>query len=157
MHLVCGIWGTMIVPATHGMAIVPNEAGDPNFLGQFVGVALTAVFVSAASLVVWLALKFTIGVRATEEEEMMGMDKAEVGLEALSGLHRRLSLNPILIGPGRFACRGFSFQGAPQPEPLILHMAALGTSAGNMEGVNRLARCKPIRIRLTDAMRVPCP
>ncbi|MEZ5953840.1 MAG: ammonium transporter [Hyphomonas sp.] len=82
VHLVCGIWGTMIVPATHGMAIVPNEAGDPNFVGQFVGVALTAVFVSAASLVVWLALKFTIGVRATEEEEMMGMDKAEVGLEA---------------------------------------------------------------------------
>ncbi len=82
VHLVCGIWGTMIVPATHGGALVPNEAGDPNFLGQAVGVGLTAVFVSVASLIVWLALKFTIGVRASEEEELMGMDRAEVGLEA---------------------------------------------------------------------------
>jgi Amt family ammonium transporter len=33
-------------------------------------------------VVVWFALKFTIGIRATEEEEMAGMDVSEVGLEA---------------------------------------------------------------------------
>ncbi|MBK8197982.1 MAG: ammonium transporter [Acidobacteria bacterium] len=81
-HLVCGIWGTMIVPLSHGGAIGPNEAGDPSYLGQAVGVGLTAVFVLAASTVVWLVLKFTLGVRASEEDEMMGMDRAEVGLEA---------------------------------------------------------------------------
>jgi ammonium transporter, Amt family len=72
-HLVCGIWGTMIVPLTNDGA---------SYVGQAVGVALTAVFVLAASTVVWLALKFTIGVRASEEDEMAGMDRAEVGLEA---------------------------------------------------------------------------
>ncbi|HRJ02174.1 MAG TPA: ammonium transporter [Hyphomonas sp.] len=81
-HLVCGIWGTMIVPLSHTGAITPNEAGDPSYLGQLVGVGLTAAFVSAASAVVWLALKFTIGVRPSEEDEMMGMDRGEVGLEA---------------------------------------------------------------------------
>ena len=72
----------MIVPLSHGGAIGPNEAGDPSYIGQAVGVGLTAVFVLAASTVVWLVLKFTLGVRASEEDEMMGMDRAEVGLEA---------------------------------------------------------------------------
>lgn len=72
-HLVCGIWGTMIVPFTNSGA---------TYVGQGVGVALTGVFVVVASAIVWFALKFTIGVRASEEEEMMGMDRTEVGLEA---------------------------------------------------------------------------
>ena len=72
-HLVCGIWGTMIVAATNDGA---------SYLGQFVGVALTGVFVVAASTVVWLLLKFTIGVRCSLEAEEMGLDKAEIGLEA---------------------------------------------------------------------------
>ena len=82
VHLVCGIWGTMAVPITHTMAIMPNADGDPNFVGQLVGVILTGVFVSIASFIVWTVLKVTIGVRASEEEEMAGMDVSEVGLEA---------------------------------------------------------------------------
>ena len=71
-HLVCGIWGTMIVAAT----------GDATFVGQLVGVVLTGVFVSAASAVVWLALKFTLGVRVSEEHEQLGLDRADTGVEA---------------------------------------------------------------------------
>lgn len=72
VHLVAGIWGTMIVPWT----------GDATYLGQFVGVALTAVWVSAASFVIWIALKITIGVRPSEEDEMAGLDHSETGIEA---------------------------------------------------------------------------
>ncbi|MBY9065909.1 ammonium transporter [Hyphomonas sp. WL0036] len=72
-HLVCGIWGTMIVPLSNG---------DASYLGQLVGVALTAVFVCVASTVVWLILKFTLGLRPSEEDEEMGLDRAEIGLEA---------------------------------------------------------------------------
>lgn len=72
-HLVCGIWGTMIVPLSNSGA---------TYVGQGVGVALTGVFVVAASAIIWLVLKFTLGVRASEEEEMAGMDRTEVGLEA---------------------------------------------------------------------------
>lgn len=71
-HLVCGIWGTMIVAAT----------GDATFMGQLVGVVLTGVFVCAASAVVWLALKFTLGVRVSEEHEQLGLDRADTGVEA---------------------------------------------------------------------------
>ena len=34
------------------------------------------------SLVVWMILKSTIGIRASAEEEALGLDKAEVGIEA---------------------------------------------------------------------------
>jgi Amt family ammonium transporter len=84
-HLVCGIWGTLIVAASYGNHVMPVEIDgelQTSYFGQLVGILLTGVWVSLASVVVWLALKFTIGIRATEEEEMAGMDVSEVGLEA---------------------------------------------------------------------------
>ena len=73
VHLVCGIWGTMAVPFTDGEA---------SFLTQFIGVAATAVFVLTASSIVWLVIKYTIGVRCSEEDEYRGLDLAEIGMEA---------------------------------------------------------------------------
>ncbi|MFN4024350.1 MAG: ammonium transporter [Hyphomonas sp.] len=72
-HLVCGIWGTMVVPLSNG---------DASYLSQFVGIVVVAVWVSLASAIVWYALKFTLGVRPSEEDEELGLDRAEIGLEA---------------------------------------------------------------------------
>jgi Amt family ammonium transporter len=72
VHLIAGIWGTLIVAWT----------GDATFIGQLVGVLLTMVWVSLASAAIWFALKATIGLRPSEEEEMAGLDHAEVGIEA---------------------------------------------------------------------------
>jgi Amt family ammonium transporter len=72
-HLFCGIWGTMAVPLTNG---------DATFLGQAVGVGANAAFVFSASLVIWLAMKFIIGIRASAEEEDAGLDESEVGAPA---------------------------------------------------------------------------
>jgi Amt family ammonium transporter len=73
VHLFAGIWGTLIVPWSN--TEVPLSA-------QFTGVAVTAVWVSLASAVIWLVLKYTIGVRPSEEDEMSGLDHAEIGVEA---------------------------------------------------------------------------
>ncbi len=73
VHLFCGIWGTMAVPLTNA---------DTNFAAQATGVISIGIFVAVTSLVLWLALRFTVGIRCTEEEEMMGLDKAEIGVEA---------------------------------------------------------------------------
>ena len=73
VHLVCGIWGTLAVPLTNSGA---------NFGSQLLGVVAVGVFVSAVSLVLWLILKFTMGIRASEEDELVGLDKSELGLEA---------------------------------------------------------------------------
>ncbi|ANK82849.1 MAG: ammonium transporter [Rhizobiales bacterium NRL2] len=72
-HLVCGIWGTLVVPVSNS---------DASFGGQIVGIIAIGLFVSIASAIVWFALKATIGVRADEEDEDMGLDRAELGMEA---------------------------------------------------------------------------
>ncbi|RIV86660.1 ammonium transporter [Aurantiacibacter zhengii] len=76
VHLVAGIWGTLIVAWT----------GDATFVGQLVGVLLTMVWVSVASGVIWLVLKTTIGLRPSEEIELAGLDIHETGVEAYPGL-----------------------------------------------------------------------
>ncbi|WP_425286788.1 ammonium transporter [Nitratireductor soli] len=73
VHLIAGIWGTMAVPLTNG---------DASFGVQFIGVAAYAVFTFVASFVVWMALKASIGLRVSAEDEMNGLDVAEVGVEA---------------------------------------------------------------------------
>ncbi|MDT8419425.1 MAG: ammonium transporter [Desulfuromonadales bacterium] len=73
VHLVCGIWGTMAVPFTDSEA---------SFKVQLIGVVATGVFVMISSAIVWLAIKFTIGIRCSEEDEYRGLDLSEIGMEA---------------------------------------------------------------------------
>ncbi|MEN0040962.1 MAG: ammonium transporter [Pseudomonadota bacterium] len=73
VHLFAGIWGTLIVPLSNS---------DASFGVQIIGIAAYAVFTVAASAIVWFALKATMGIRVSEEEEAIGVDKAEVGVEA---------------------------------------------------------------------------
>ena len=73
VHLVAGIWGTLAVPLTN--TEVP-------FIAQLTGVVATGVFVCITSAIVWFALKATIGVRPSEEEELAGLDVGETGIEA---------------------------------------------------------------------------
>ncbi len=73
VHLFCGIWGTLIVVWTNA---------DANLVVQAIGVGAIGAFVFVTSFVIWGVLKFTIGLRPSLEDEMMGMDRAEIGIEA---------------------------------------------------------------------------
>ncbi|KPA99995.1 ammonium transporter [Ahrensia marina] len=73
VHLFAGIWGTIIVPWTNSSA---------SFGTQFIGIIAYGVFTLVASFIVWFIIKAVIGLRASAEDEMMGLDKAEVGVEA---------------------------------------------------------------------------
>ncbi|WP_119061732.1 ammonium transporter [Dichotomicrobium thermohalophilum] len=73
VHLVAGIWGTMAVPITNG---------DATFYAQAVGVLSIGAFVVVVSSIVWLILKFSVGLRPSEEAEYNGLDATELGLEA---------------------------------------------------------------------------
>lgn len=74
-HLFCGIWGTLIVPLS-------NKGDGISFINQLIGVVSIGAFVFMISLAVWYALKFTMGVRASADQERIGLDKSELGLEA---------------------------------------------------------------------------
>jgi Amt family ammonium transporter len=73
VHLVCGIWGTMAVPFTDEGA---------SFVTQAIGVGAIGAFVIVTSSIIWLALKYSVGIRVSEEEEFRGMDVSEIGMEA---------------------------------------------------------------------------
>ena len=73
VHLLAGIWGTIAV-------IFSN--GDANLGVQLLSIVVVGIFTFVASFVVWLVLKVTMGLRPTEDDEALGLDKAEVGVEA---------------------------------------------------------------------------
>jgi Amt family ammonium transporter len=71
-HLVCGIWGTLAV----------GIFGSGSLVTQFIGIVAIGAFVFISSLIVWMILKVTMGIRVDEEAEMDGLDKSELGMEA---------------------------------------------------------------------------
>jgi Amt family ammonium transporter len=73
VHGVVGLLGLLLVPITNDGA---------TFLGQIVGAATIFVWVFAASFVTWLVIKMVMGIRVSEEEEYVGLDIGECGLEA---------------------------------------------------------------------------
>jgi len=73
VHGVVGLLGLLVVPVT-------NE--EVSFLGQLIGAATIFFWVFVTSLIVFLLIKLTLGIRVSEEEEYEGVDLAECGLEA---------------------------------------------------------------------------
>lgn len=73
VHLIAGIWGTLAVPLTNG---------DASFGVQLVGIVAYGIAAFAVSFIVFAILKATMGLRVSPEEELSGLDVAEVGVEA---------------------------------------------------------------------------
>lgn len=73
VHLFAGIWGTMAVLLTNP---------DATFMGQLLTIIIVGVFVFSVSLVIWIILKITMGIRVEEETEVTGLDMSELGMEA---------------------------------------------------------------------------
>ncbi|MBF9025331.1 ammonium transporter [Rhodobacterales bacterium HKCCD6035] len=71
VHLVAGIWGTLAVSFYTG-----------NWGAQIIGIAAIGAFVFVTSLIVWIILKGIMGLRPSEEDEIRGLDVAELGMEA---------------------------------------------------------------------------
>ena len=89
VHGIAGIWGTLAV----GLFATESRIGElgvsPGLLVggsgeqlwvQFYGVAATIGFTGAASLLVFLAIKYTMGLRVSAEHEMAGLDISEHGM-----------------------------------------------------------------------------
>ena len=72
-HGIVGILGVMVVPFTDG---------DASFLWQFYGVVAIAGFTFITSLITILVINAVLPIRASDEEQELGLDVTEIGIEA---------------------------------------------------------------------------
>lgn len=81
VHLVNGIWGTLAVGIFADAHVAKTIAGIdvPAFLPQLWGVLIVGVYCFGVSLVLWLILKRTLGIRVGDDEEWEGLDATEHG------------------------------------------------------------------------------
>lgn len=99
VHLINGVWGTLALGL---FAVGPSEAegalysagpaaglfaggGIQQLWIQFIGVITVGGMTVLLSSIFWVALKAIMGIRVTDEEEMIGLDIGEHGMEAYSG------------------------------------------------------------------------
>ena len=76
VHLVCGIWGTLAVgifSAAHSMYV------------QALGVVAYGIFCLIGSILIFTVLKYSIGLRVSEDEEIIGLDIGEHDMESYAG------------------------------------------------------------------------
>ncbi|MCP2731902.1 ammonium transporter [Limnofasciculus baicalensis] len=102
VHLVCGVWGTLCVGLFSIGPNVPLHGTTPLYtagpaaglffngglnqlITQLIGIVAIAGFTVTISSIFWLALKYTLGIRVTAEEEIEGLDIGEHGMEAYNG------------------------------------------------------------------------
>jgi ammonium transporter, Amt family len=93
VHLVNGIWGTIAV----GLFADGNITNNPKIAGlfssgsldllaiQLLGILSVGVVMIVFSVTFWNLLKVTLGLRVSEEEEYLGLDIGEHGMEAYNG------------------------------------------------------------------------
>lgn len=76
VHLLCGVWGTLAVGI-----FSPDHA----FIPQLIGVVAVAVASILISGIIFLAIKYTMGIRVNAHDELRGLDISEHGMEAYNG------------------------------------------------------------------------
>lgn len=100
VHLVCGIWGTLAVglfaEGPGGALSLYDEGAGPirglllgggfaQVWSQIIGIVSVGGFTVLLTTIFWLALKATLGIRVSPQEEFEGLDIGEHGMEAYSG------------------------------------------------------------------------
>lgn len=75
VHLTCGVWGTLAVG-------IFSTNPEHTLLAQLKGIGAYGAVSFAFAFAVFFILKITLGIRVSREEEVLGLDVGEHGMEA---------------------------------------------------------------------------
>jgi len=82
VHGVCGAWGTFAVGLFDPTGGLVLGGGIDLTLVQLAGIGAAFAWAFPVSMVIFLAIKYTVGLRVSEEEELEGLDISEHGMHA---------------------------------------------------------------------------
>jgi Amt family ammonium transporter len=90
VHCVCGVFGTIAVgiwanAPEDGVLGLLHGGGAVQLGKQLIGVGAVGAWAAATSLVLFLVIKATVGLRVSPKDEQMGLDLSEHKSEAYSG------------------------------------------------------------------------
>ncbi|MEL0073007.1 MAG: ammonium transporter [Flavobacteriaceae bacterium] len=93
VHGIAGFWGTIViglwgVDGDKGIGLF-NGGGISQLVSQLIGATAYMVWAIILSFIVFSVLKYTIGLRVTEQEELQGLDISEHGSIAYPGKRER--------------------------------------------------------------------
>ena len=81
VHLFAGIFGTLVVALNTQSEVDGKTLSVGQQLGvQALGVVSIGAFIFILSFILWTAMKYTIGVRVSAEDEEKGLDQTEIGV-----------------------------------------------------------------------------
>ena len=143
VHMMNGIWGTIAVgllanPEVPGYSLVDQNGdqlaglfygGGFGLLGrQLTGFAAIALFTAVSMVIVFYAIKKTIGLRASEQEEIIGLDVTEHGL-----ISSYADFAPALTDAGMFGytkddAKSVKKVGTPGTPAVPVHLTAQQSS-----------------------------
>ena len=108
VHGVCGAWGTLAVGLFGTDMGLLLGAGPGQLITQAIGVGAGFAWAFLVSLAIFLAIKYTFGLRVSEVEEMEGLDVHEHGMAA----YPVNWINDMSVG----SIAGASYAGAAEAE-----------------------------------------
>ncbi len=108
VHGVCGAWGTLAVGLFAKEVGLLAGGGAGQLVTQAIGVAAAFAWAFPVSMGIFLAIKYTIGLRVSPEEEIEGLDLTEHGMYA----YPPSFVAGVPAVPGEMAT-------APRPKPAV--------------------------------------
>ena len=87
MHGTAGIWALLATPLSQDYAALSADKEKTwtmlhQYGAQLLGIISILAWVLLTSLLVWSLIKLLMGIRVSAEEEYVGVDQAECGVEA---------------------------------------------------------------------------
>jgi len=88
VHLVCGIWGTLAVGLFDMESGLFTGNGATQLIAQIIGILTIGGWTVLCSVITWGVIRAIFGMRVSQEEEIIGLDISEHGMEAYSGFSK---------------------------------------------------------------------
>ena len=164
VHCLNGIWGTLAV----GLFATTAAPGNDSVVGLFYGGGLTQLsiqFVGFASVAIWTAITITVtfliiravvGLRVSEEEEIVGLDSTEHGLaSAYSGFSIMDISNTMTMDVNENTDLGISESAAATVHsavavPIVAHPSVSASGIHKVVIIARLSRYDTLKKALND-------